>query len=230
MSITEHDGKANAKAFSKRLNQACDDCDNIPEYGKGRQVVVANRMGVSQEAVRKWFAGESMPKAPKVKKLASILEVDVSWLVLGEKPELNREAKRLAGRVVEGSVMLIAGSLQMEGAVCAFPAEDDPRKGYVDFYTIIRGEMLPVHVSVAKEISSDLFEVIVPREYVDVTCIAYFPVRTGMFHLIELPTALIDRHKTKRAGDFTLRILRDGLKYLSGDDKWPRFNPTGGKL
>lgn len=49
--------------FSKRLTQACDDNPLIPDYDHGRQVTIANKLEVSQEAVRKWFTGDSVPRS-----------------------------------------------------------------------------------------------------------------------------------------------------------------------
>lgn len=228
MNATQSEGKSAAKQFARRLHQACDDTASVPEYGKGRQVVVANKLEVSQEAARKWFAGESMPKPEKMKKLAEFLEVDRAWLALGEKPELTRDAKKLAGKIVEGSVLLIAGTLQMAGANCAFPSEDDPRKDHIDIYAILRGKKIDLHVSTAKELATGQFEFIVPREYADVQCVGFVPARGVMFHMLDLTRELIDKHKARRSGDFTVTVDRVDGHYITGQDEWPRFKPVGG--
>ena len=56
--------------FAKRLLEACNASDEIPEYGKGQQTHLASLLNVSQEAVRKWFAGETVPRASMSMKLA----------------------------------------------------------------------------------------------------------------------------------------------------------------
>ena len=80
--------------FHTRLLQGCRENPDIPEYGKGQQTFIAQRLGVSQEAVRKWFAGESKPKAAVGRKLAELLGVDYVWLALGtshgERPQAVR--------------------------------------------------------------------------------------------------------------------------------------------
>lgn len=69
--------------FATRLLKACNASDEIPDYGKGQQTAIAARLNVSQEAVRKWLAGETVPRAAISKRLASILGVKHSWLMLG---------------------------------------------------------------------------------------------------------------------------------------------------
>ena len=53
---------ADHRDFARRLKQACDGNPLVPEYGKGQQVWFADRMELSQEAVRRWFEGESRPR------------------------------------------------------------------------------------------------------------------------------------------------------------------------
>jgi hypothetical protein len=85
--------------FQARLTQACNESKDIPPYGKGRQTVLANLMGKSQEAVRKWFSGESMPRGEESReKLASILGTTVYELFLnishGEVAKMRMMAPR----------------------------------------------------------------------------------------------------------------------------------------
>lgn len=209
--------------FSARLIQACDDCPAIPPYGKGRQVVIADKIGVSQEAVRKWFVNESIPKPEKMADLAKLLDVDEAWLALGVKPELPKAAKKLAGRVSEGAVLMVAGSILLSGGNCAFPTENDPRREYVDIYAFIRGTKTDIHVSTARELSANTFELIVPRLFDDVRCIGYFSTKSLQFLLIDLPPSLIDKHKVRRAGDFSLTVERREGNYYSGEDEWPKL-------
>ena len=56
-------------------------------------------MKVSQEAVRKWFAGESQPKQPTMRKLAGALGVDYVCLALGTSHgEIEKGAQQRADR------------------------------------------------------------------------------------------------------------------------------------
>ena len=227
MSDPEVRDKTAAKKFSQRLIEACEASPNIPEYGKGRQVVIANELGISQEAVRKYFSGESMPKQEKMRRLAAFLEVEQAWLALGEKSEVSRDAKRLAGKIADASVLFTAGTIQMAGGNCAFPAEDDPKVDSVDIYAILKGVRYDINVASAHELSPGMFEVVVPREFKELTCIACVVFQAPCFDLLTLPTELIDRHKVRRSVDFSVTINRLNGRYFTGEDEWSKFQPLG---
>jgi hypothetical protein len=61
------------KAFSNRLNSACDSNSHVPAYNYGRPSWIREHMAsdmgveVSTETVRKWFAGESRPRPDKMR-------------------------------------------------------------------------------------------------------------------------------------------------------------------
>ena len=69
--------------FRQRLLQACHESLVVPQYGKGQQTFIAGELGVSQEAVRKWLAGETVHRMKKSIQLAELLGVKHSWLMLG---------------------------------------------------------------------------------------------------------------------------------------------------
>jgi len=70
-------------SFQNRLNEACSVSPEVPRFGKGQQTYIARELGCSQEAVRKWFSGESIPRAKMGQKLAKFLDVSYAWLVMG---------------------------------------------------------------------------------------------------------------------------------------------------
>ena len=70
-------------SFSKRLLKAANDSPEVPPFGKGQQTFIAGKLEVSQEAVRKWFAGETEPRSRLSMELAELLDVKHSWLMLG---------------------------------------------------------------------------------------------------------------------------------------------------
>lgn len=70
-------------SFQNRLNESCSVATNIPPFGKGQQTYIAKNLGCSQEAVRKWFAGESVPRREIAGRLAKLLDVSYTWLALG---------------------------------------------------------------------------------------------------------------------------------------------------
>lgn len=83
--------------FSKRLNEALDD-NRAPVAGKGRQIYLKGLVKLSQEAVRKWLQGESMPTVPNTALLAKKLNVSFEWLATGRgaKVLLSQEAIEVA--------------------------------------------------------------------------------------------------------------------------------------
>lgn len=216
-----------AEDFNRRLKQACDDNPNIPPYGHGRQVYVSNKLKVSQEAVRKWFTGEARPRTDKMRALANLLEVDEAWLSLGIEPEMSRKEKRDHLARVDGGVHLLFGMFSLAGGHCAFPGEKDVRASYVDFYVIIRGVQMAVHVCVGREISDGQHEFIVPHEHQDVVCIGVIRHGPMRFNLIDLKDDLVEKHKSKKGGDYAITAgYRDG-NYYTGRDTWPRVKYLG---
>ena len=64
-------------SFAARLEYICDEHPDIPPLGSGRQTTLARRVGVSQEAVRKWLAGLSEPRANMKRRLAFALNTSI---------------------------------------------------------------------------------------------------------------------------------------------------------
>lgn len=207
-------------AFSGRLRQACDDSTVIPAHGEGRQVTLAKRLSVSQEAVRKWFAGEAQPRPPKMKELSELLEVEESWLALGVAPELDRREKRRHNRNTNGAVLLLMGTIELAGGSTAQPSEKDPKSTYVDFYSIHRGQQYAFHVSLGREVAPAQFEVIVPRKFKDVRNIALIRSAPNRVDFIEMSAQAIDANKIKKGGDFSITMSSLEGKYITGRHVW----------
>jgi transcriptional regulator with XRE-family HTH domain len=112
--------------FAERLAQACRENEDIPEHGRGQQTYLAKKMRVSQEAVRKWFAGESLPKQAAMRKLSDILRVDHVWLALGTSYG-EIEKRRVAAGRQDAAVYALAGYLIERGYNVAFA---DPSEGH----------------------------------------------------------------------------------------------------
>lgn len=78
------------KAFAKRLTQALDrDPVCPPAYGRNTWLIrelAHQRVEVTLETIRKWLAGETMPRRRKMTALAKILRVDETWLAMGAQP------------------------------------------------------------------------------------------------------------------------------------------------
>ncbi len=133
--------------FHSRLLQACNDNPDIPEYGRGQQTFLSQRLDVSQEAVRKWFAGESKPKAAVGRKLADLLGVDYVWLALGTSYGEIEKRKTAASRQ-DSALYALTGYLIEKGFACAF---DDNESNHIDLMCIQQGVQNFIAVKACKK-------------------------------------------------------------------------------
>lgn len=212
------------RAFVQRLVQACDECDSIPPPHRGRQQVIADALGLAPEAVSKWFHAVSMPRPNKMEDLATLLQVDPSWLSFGISPEMSRMERKAHAREIDGAVHLVRGMLTLAGAHTGTPGEKDPRSVYVDFYATMRGSVYPIHVSLGRETSKDTFEIALPREFKDVRSIAVIPAGPGKFHFLDMPLQSVEEYKARKAGGFAVTVNRvESSRYMTGGFTWPRI-------
>lgn len=208
--------------FVSRLKLACDESADIPPPHKGRQKYISEALGVAPEAASKWFKGTALPRPDKIKELAELLKVDQSWLTFGISPEMDRAERKAHSFEVHGAVHLVMGMVMLAGGHCGVPAPNDPRAAYVDFYATVRGSVYPIHISLARAVGADGYELMVPREYKEVRNIGVIPTQSGSFQYLALPTSLIDAHKVLKAGQYALALERgEGRRFQSGDDVWP---------
>lgn len=213
--------------FNRRLKQVCDDSKIVPPYGHGRQVYIAKKLKVTQEAVRKWFTGGARPRTDKMRDLAKLLEVDEAWLSLGIEPEMAPKEKREHSVKLDGAVYLLYGMFTIAGGHCAFPGEKDVRRDYVDFYTIIHGAQMAIHTCLARSVSKNRYEMVVPKLWQDVRCIGVVPLPGMKFHVIDLDTRTLKEHLVRKAGDYAVLIDYVDGEYNSGADTWPRIKHLG---
>lgn len=212
------------KAFVSRLIQACEGSRYVPPPHKGRQQFIAEKLGVAPEAVSKWFHAVSMPRPDKMVRLAELLGVEQTWLTFGISPEMDRQERKAHAKVSDGAVHLAMGLAMLSGAHCGMPGPRDVRGAYVDFYMTTRGSVYPIHVSLARELSKDHYEVLIPKEYRDVRSVAVVQAGVGRYHFLDLPLGLIEEHKTRKSGMYALQISRvDASRYVTGADTWPRI-------
>lgn len=225
---TERKKAAGTEGFVRRLNQACDDVPHIiPAYGEGRQIELAKRMGMSQEGVRKWFAGEAMPRRDAMRRLAQLLEVEEPWLALGIQPELTETEKKVNTRNVEGAVLLVMGLMILAGAQCAQPGDADPHHDFVDFYAIMRGIQFAMHVNLGRAISTGHYQVPVPREFNTVSMVGVIPVGKGRFEFIDMPAGMVNEHKVRKSGGYAVTVNRIDGRYVTGSQVWNRIKNFG---
>lgn len=77
--------------------------DRIQSLRKSKglsQEELADRVGVSRQAVSKWESEQSMPELDKVVTLSEIFEVTTDYLLKGIEPEKKSEDNRLWSRVL----------------------------------------------------------------------------------------------------------------------------------
>lgn len=140
--------------FATRLLEACNACPDIPDYGKGQQTEIAVRLNVSQEAVRKWLAGETVPRAALSKRLAQLLGVKHSWLMLGTAHGEIEVDIRLARRH-KACVYAVMAYVVGIGRGATFSVDDA-----VDDLTLIEGgRLLKVCTEMADRGSDGVYEV-----------------------------------------------------------------------
>lgn len=216
------------KAFVGRLKEACDGSKVVPPPHKGRQQYISQQLGVAPEAVSKWFKGVSMPRPDKMERLAELLQVEQTWLSFGISPEMDRQERKAHAREVDGAVHLVMGLSMLGGAHCGLPGPKDPRANYVDFYATVKGSVYMVHVCLGREISEGRYELLVPREYDDVNCVAVIQKAPGKFDQLDMPSRFITEHKTRKTGGFTITMNRmDRGQYTTGSAVWPRIRYFG---
>lgn len=209
-------------SFANRLKAACDGNSSIPIYGKGRQTWVKDQVGVSLEAVRKWFEGEARPRPAKLAKLAKALAVDESWLALGITPDLQPKGRVLHNARAAGAVNVFMGLVQLNGGSCAIPASSDPVSDYVSFYTIREGTQTSYHVVTANPIGDGKYRITLPNEYS--RCAVIGAVHASPLHVefFRMPHEMIERNAVAKGGYVTLELQREGSGFVSGEgDRWP---------
>jgi hypothetical protein len=137
---------------------------------------------------------------------------------------MDRNERKVHARESDGAVHLVLGLMMLDGAHCGQPSKSDPRAAYVDFYANIRGSTYPIHVGLARALSKDNYEVVVPREYGDVRSIAVIPAGPGRYHSLNMPIDFIDEHRLRKQGAYAINIARvDSQRYMTGSDTWPRI-------
>lgn len=210
-------------AFAKRLKTACDRSPNVPEYGLGRQTWIRDQLGVSHEAVRKWFTGESRPRPEKMTRLAKILGCDEAWLALGQKGGVTTRESGERQIHQDGAVSLVTGLLQLSGARVAFPSERDPAREYVDLYAIRHGLQLAIAVSLAQMDESGDLLFNVPVEYEACMVVGVVHSSGNHVHLLNLKPEILDRHVERKGGFCQVHVQHHDRAYWSDADKWVKI-------
>ena len=211
--------------FATRLLEACNASEVIPDYGKGQQTEIAARLDVSQEAVRKWFAGETVPRSALSKRLASLLGVKHSWLMLGTAHGEIEQDVKLARRHT-ACVYAVMSYVVGAGRGATFSGDDT-----VDDLTLIDGgRLLKVCVEMADPPNEGVYEVRFSESQknagVTVAVVADFQTqRSASMDALEITDKIWKQHGVREGREHTLRFEKGarGYSYFVGDTKINKF-------
>lgn len=208
--------------FAQRMQIACDGNPNVPLPNYGRlgwfSSEFERRFGakVTIETVRKWFAGETIPRPKMMGYLAAVLEVDHAWLAVGSTSQIAEKEKKVRNASADGAVNLVAGLIQICGGNPAFPDEKDrrAREDKIDLYAVIKGAQYSFHVVVGEQ-SGEEIAFTVPSEALR-SAIILGVVRTGdlTFRFFELESEKIAEEGKRKGGYFILTSPIEGLKEI----------------
>jgi hypothetical protein len=216
------------KDFARRLNEAVDNMGAaVPGYREGRHTVISRKLGVSPEAVRKWFAGESAPRWKTMVALAKFLDVDAGWLYSGSGEPTTAKEKKTLNTKIDGVAHLALGMAKIEGASCAPPDLQDPRRDFIDFIMIKGGVQAAIHTSLGREVSAGSYEFTVPNSFEQVRNVGFIFHSPTKIHMLDLKSELISAHKIPKGSDKAVVVSHKNGKYTTGRDEWPRIDSIG---
>lgn len=194
--------------FARRMQIACDNNPDVPLPNYGRlgwfvsEIERRFNVTVTVETVRKWFAGETIPRPKMLGYLAAVLSVDHAWLSVGSNPEISEKQKKVRDATADGAVNLVAGLIQICGGHPAFPTEGDAhaKAKKIDLYAFIKGAQYAFHVAMATN-ADDGAHLAVPIEAVGAALVLAV-IRTGelSFRFFELDAEKIEA-EGKRKGE-----------------------------
>lgn len=209
--------------FAKRLTGIADMNPNVPPMRSGRLTYIRDELKkrtgqeISVESIRKWFSGEAMPHKDRVEHLAEILRVDAAWLMLGEEGQDTPQQRRARNAMADGAVNVVAGFAQMDGAVVAFPEDDDrfALAQHIDLYAIIRGANYPLHVIVAEETENSQLIFAVPTDLRNTLSIGVVRLDGFNFSVFEITDEAIELGTPGQRGKIEVNARSQGVREIT---------------
>ena len=196
------------------MQAACDGNPSVPQQNHGRlgwfssQIEERFNKSVTVETVRKWFAGETVPRPKMMGYLAAVLEVDHAWLAVGSSPQIGEKQKKVRNATADGAVNLVAGLIQICGGHPAFPIDDDARalKNKIDLYAVIKGAQYAFHVTIA-DLTDDGASFAVPVQSVG-EAVVLGVLRKGEldFSFFEIEVEKIESAGKRRGDLYTIQM------------------------
>lgn len=199
--------------FSERLKEACEAYAECPPLNRGLYVWIAEKFAakghkLSNEGIRRWFAGMTYPRPEYMRILAQIVEVDEEWLAFGKGVSLTDDLTRFNYSDIPPQTQLLAAVIRMHGGNVAFPKNDDKKRRLIDFYAIIGGAHYHVKVADGRREEDGTLVFKVPTESRDQFVVGVVLADDNQFEFWEiLPDAFPETPFGK--GDVDLRIPAD---------------------
>lgn len=187
--------------FAHRMQQACEQNPKIPLPNYGRLGWFVKQLqerfdeSVTQETIRKWFAGESRPRHRTIGYLASIMDVEPTWLNMGHGDRVISKEKKILNASAGGVVNLLAGMIQISGGTPAFPEKEGP----VDLTAIIKGAVYNFHL-VLGEPDGSTVSFCVSLDSRETLVLGVVPRGDLIFEVYELDWEKIEDLGSKRSG------------------------------
>lgn len=197
-----------AIAFAARLEQIAEENINVPALNRGRNTWIATRMSersgstIAVESVRRWFAGENMPRPAALKILAELLGVSPGYLAMGDRTAPSKSVVN-----VEAIVGLVINMFHLSNAE-ARPAGND---GGVHIVAKIRGAQYRIHVTQAEK-DGDSLMFSTPINVSDMFVMGVVRSKPLVFDFYEIPHEVLQ--SADRTGSAIIVRGTKGLKKI----------------
>jgi hypothetical protein len=180
--------------FARRLNLELDNTPLCPPLHHGRLKWIRDeferRFGISfpNGTIGKWVEGQVKPQADTMSKLAQMLEVSEAWLSLGVGDVPTPRETKARSAELGGAVHLLAGMILLNGALPAFPTDDDARakESFIDLYAIIRGTQYAFHVSMGSHAGDGCVKFQVPLNHLNAFQVGVIQTGDLDFKVVEI--------------------------------------------
>lgn len=202
--------------FSERLNTACDNNPNVPPKFHGQQVFIKEKLAekgvkVTVESIRKWQNGEAVPSNDKIEKLAEVLSIDTSWLMMGDEAATEAKNQRSYNIDTNAAANIVAGLIGMDRGNVSLPLPGKQRA--VHFNAVIKGINYPVHVIVGK-ISDKNASFKVPSDRDGIVVLGLVKVADFQFRVFEILDSHVEQFGEYSKGGVEINAPVDALKEI----------------
>lgn len=208
--------------FAQRLERACVRSKEVPRYGKGVQRFLAERLGVSESAIGKYFEGRARPVPKLMTRLAAILNVDEAWLSLGIGVGAMPTAYQYSEKAGAGAYLAF-GIFMSAGYQCEFVKEPGP----VDFYAIKAGKRLDISVTLGQRLSSDQCLASVRPNSDSLLNLCAIPENATDFAILVMDKVGVERFGSPSSESIDVPLVKEGRSFRTEDNVWLGLKESG---